>query len=90
MSDKEVYEKFMSWMGMKLSKTKALDNKTVVEYQDVHSNTDKFTTIGYDEFYSGAIFDKDGNILKGYLDSHVAHISKNGNDIYKIIKKDYR
>ena len=90
MSDKEVYEKFMSWMGMKLSKTKAFDDKTVVEYKDTHSNTDKFTTIGYDEFYSGAIFDKDGNILKGYLDSHVAHLSDNASHINNIINKDYR
>jgi hypothetical protein len=88
MSDKEVYEKFMSWMGMKLSKIKELDNKTVVEYQDTNTNTEKFTTVGYDEFFSGAIFDKDGNILKGYLDSHVAHISKNGNEIENLIKND--
>jgi hypothetical protein len=88
MSDKEVYEKFMSWMGMKLSKTKALGNKTVVEYRDTHSNTDKFTTIGYDGFFSGAIFDNDGNILKGYLDSHVAHLSENNKNIDNIINKN--
>tara|TARA_R110002020_G_scaffold203143_4_gene406471 strand:- start:685 stop:951 length:267 start_codon:yes stop_codon:yes gene_type:complete len=88
MSDKEVYEKFMSWMGMKLSKTKALNNKTVVEYRDTISNTDKFTTIGYDEFFSGAIFDNDGNILKAYLDSHAAWISDNAKHIDNIMNKD--
>jgi hypothetical protein len=86
MSDKEVYEKFMSWMGMKLSKTKELDNKTVVEYQDTNTNTDKFTTVGYDEFFSGAIFDNGGNILKGYLNSHVAHLSKNEKEVSELLK----
>ena len=86
MTDKEVYEKFMMWMGMKLSNIKITEKYIVVKYKDSFCSDIRWTTKGYDEFYSGAIFDKHGNIIKGYIDSHVMSVSKNCVDINKIFK----
>ena len=78
MKDIEVFKKFMEWMQMEVSKEKVLeDGNTVMEFRDSKKNTDQFTKWGYDEFYSGIIFDKEGNMVKGYLDSHVAYGSIN-------------
>jgi len=87
MKDIEVYKKFMSWMGMEISIEISIDNDyTLIQYnQKEEFDNDKFTTQGYDEFYSGIIFDKNGNLVKGYLDSHVTYISKNCDLINKII-----
>lgn len=78
MTDIEVFKKFMSWMQMEVSKEKQLeDGNTVLQFSDTQHNTKKFTKTGYDEFYAGIIFDKNGNMVKGYIDSHVTYTSEN-------------
>ena len=86
MTDKEVFEKFMGWMGMKLSKTKDINTDLVVEYKDIDNCDVRFTTMGYDEFYAGAIFDENGKIVKAYIDSHVAVTSNNCDDISEMLR----
>jgi predicted nucleic-acid-binding Zn-ribbon protein len=86
MTDKEVFEKFMGWMGMKVSKAKDIDNKVIVEYDDIDNCDVRFTKCGYDEFYAGAIFDENGKMVKGYVDSHVAYTSDNCDKINEILK----
>jgi len=85
MTDKETFEKFMLWMGMKPSKTKQVDGNTVIEYEDIDNCDVRFTKQGYDEFYAGAIFDDKGKIVKAFIDSHVAYTSKNYDLINKIL-----
>ena len=88
MTDKEVFEKFMGWMGMQVCKAKEINKEIVVEYEDTCNCEVRFTKCGYDEFYAGAIFDENGKMINGYVDSHVAHASDNFHKIYKILK-DY-
>ncbi len=87
MTDKEVFEKFMGWIGMEPSKTKEIKNKTAIEYKDTETCEERFTKLGYDEFYAGAIFDENGKIVKAYIDSHVAVGSKNYDDILELMSK---
>ncbi len=80
-TDKEVFERFMGWMGMNPSKIKEINNEVVVKYEDISNCDVRFTKCGYDEFYAGAIFDENGRMVKGYVDSHVAYSSVNSDDI---------
>jgi hypothetical protein len=78
MKDIEVFKKFMGWMSMNVSEEKQLDDgKTLITFIDSNTQTKMFTKQGYNEFSAGAIFDVEGNILKGYIDSHVAFSSEN-------------
>ncbi len=78
MTDIEVFKKFMSWMQMDVSKEKVLENgETVLQFSDNGKDSELFTKRGYDEFYAGIVYDKDGNMVKGYIDSHVAYVSEN-------------
>jgi restriction endonuclease S subunit len=86
MTDKEIYERFMLWMGMKTSKTKTIGKNTVVRYNDIDNCDVRFTKTGYDEFYAGAMFDENGKIVKAYIDSHVAYVSDNSKEIDKMLK----
>jgi hypothetical protein len=86
MTDKEVFEKFMLWIGMKPSKTKEIGKNTAVRYDDVDNCDVRFTKTGYDEFYAGAVFDENGKIVKAYIDSHLAYASDNCKDIDKILE----
>jgi hypothetical protein len=86
MTDKEIYERFMLWMGMKPSKTKKVEENTVIRYEDIYNCYVRFTKTGYDEFYSGAVFDENGKIVKAYIDSHVAYASDNCKEIDKILE----
>lgn len=86
MTDKEIFERFMGWMGMVEDTTKVIDNNTVIKYKDINNWDTRFTTQGYDEFYSGAVFDKDGKMLKGFIDSHVAYESDNAKDIFRLLR----
>tara|TARA_R110000744_G_scaffold106969_1_gene203363 strand:+ start:200 stop:463 length:264 start_codon:yes stop_codon:yes gene_type:complete len=86
MTDKEVFEKFMGWMGMKASKNKHIDKQIVVEYEDINNCDVRLTKCGYDEFYAGAIFDENGRMVKSYIDSHVAYTSENCDKINEILK----
>lgn len=87
MSDIEVFKKVMNWMQMEVLKEKTLDNGHIVlKFQDTKNDSDVFTKIGYDEFYAGIIFDEEGNLIKGYIDSHVAYASKNCEIIDEILK----
>ena len=86
MTDKEIYERFMLWMGMKPFQTKRVNENTIITYIDTDNCDDRFTKIGYDEFYAGAIFDKNGKIVKAYIDSHAAKGSDNCKEIDIIIE----
>ena len=86
MTDKQVFEKFMGWMGMKASRTKNVDNQLVVEYEDTDNCEVRVTKCGYDKFYSGAIFDENGKMVKSYIDSHVSSTSYNCDKINEILK----
>tara|TARA_R100000541_G_scaffold53690_1_gene61924 strand:- start:275 stop:535 length:261 start_codon:yes stop_codon:yes gene_type:complete len=86
MTDKQIFEKFMRWMGMKLSKTKTIGKKTVVQYDDTYHCDARVTKTGYEEFYAGLIFDENENIVKAYIDSHVAHSSENCDKISEMLK----
>jgi len=88
MKDIEVFEKFMSWIGIKLNNKEMLeDGSTILTYSGYGNHDGIFTSIGYDEFYTGIHFDKNGTLIKGYLDSHVSHSSKNCKLIDKLICK---
>jgi hypothetical protein len=86
MTDREVFRKFMGWMGMQIEDLKEIDNNTVVVYKDNGNESENFSKVGYDEFYSGAMFNEEGGMVKGYIDSHVAHTSCNYDFINKLIK----
>lgn len=86
MTDKEIYERFMLWIGMIPNKAKTIDKNTVIRYEDSDICDVRFTKIGYDEFYAAAVFDENGNIVKAYIDSHVATASGNCKDIDKMLE----
>ncbi len=87
MTDKEIYERFMLWIGMKPYETKTINKNTVVIYEDINNCDVRFTKTGYDEFYAGAVFDENGKIVKAYIDSHVAYTSCNCKKIDKMLKE---
>lgn len=89
MTDVEVFRKFMDWMGMSVIDEKLLDDgNTVIRFaSDYSENAELFTTVGYDEFEAGIIFDPDGNLVKGYMDSHVCESSPNCKLISKLLKQ---
>lgn len=76
MTDKQAFERVMELMGMKPLDAVVTEKGVIIEYQDTGKPLDNFDCCGYDEFYAGAIFDDSGNVVKGYIDSHVAHASK--------------
>lgn len=85
MTDKEIYQAFMKMAGFSINAEMIVDEgKVLLSYEDIHGG-ENFTKLGYDEFFSGAIFDKDGNLVMGYLDSHVAFTSSNAKIIDKVI-----
>ena len=78
LKDVDVFKKFMSFMQMKVSKEKVLeDGNTLLIFSDTNENSSTFTKVGYNEFYAGILFDKNGNMIKGYIDSHVSYMSDN-------------
>lgn len=78
MTDIEVFKKFMSWMQLEIKSEKKLQNgNTILIFEDTGKDSEMFTKVGYDDFYSGIMFDIHGTIVKGYLDSHVSYESKN-------------
>ena len=89
MNDRQAFERVMELMCMKASDESTIDGGVLVEYQDTEEEqgTEKFTTMGYDSFLAGVIFDSEGNIVKGYLDSHVCSASKNYKEIEELKKE---
>jgi len=85
-TDKQIFETFMSWMGMKEDKTIKNGDNDIISYTDTFKCKNNLSKIGYDEFFAGAEFDKNGNIVKAYLDSHNAYVSENCEEISKTIK----
>jgi len=99
MTDIEVFKKFMGWMGMEVAQEKPLPNgNTLMIFDDKYlddeddedvfppqNSEEVFTTCGYDGFEAGILFDKEGNLVKGFLDSHVTDMSKNGRLLDRII-----
>jgi len=81
MTDKEVFTKFMSWMNMEVESFQIANDREIFIYKDPKVESELFTKWGYDEFFAGAIFDKDGKLVKGYLDSHVQYSSENADFI---------
>jgi len=89
MTDREVFEKFMHWMGMPIDKSMMVEEGEAILYNDEYGRKQKhesFTTCGYEEFHAGAIFDADGKMVRGYMDSHVAHLSDNCKDIENMFR----
>ena len=87
MTDRQAFERMMELMGMEIANSKTTpDNKVIITYRDKEENSEQFTTQGYDEFRAGAIFDSQGKIIKGYLDSHVAYSSEYYCEIYDLLK----
>lgn len=87
MTDIEVFKKFMGWMQMEICKEKVMENgNTVLYFEDSNKqDTELFTKWGYDSFLAGIIFDTEGKMVKGYIDSHVAHSSDNAKLINEIV-----
>ncbi len=94
MTDKQVFEKFMSWMGMAVEKSAQLNGIEAFTYEDSYGENakidDRFSGIGYESFSAGAAFDKHGNMLRIYLDSHVAYNSENYFKMHEFIKQANR
>ena len=68
----------MAWMGMTQKRSaKNGESNELVEFCDGGEADPRFTKCGYDEFYAGAEFDANGVLVRGYVDSHVAHSSIN-------------
>jgi hypothetical protein len=87
MTDLHVFMKFMEWMGMTLTTTKDLgDGNTLYVYDDPDVDTEMFTTLGYNCFDAAIIVDGNGTMIKGFLDSHVAHISENCKYVYSLLE----
>lgn len=88
MTDKEIFEKFMGWMGMHALDSHDTEEGTAIIYNDTGECSERFSKRGYDEFYAGAIFDESGAIVRAYLDSHVAYVSSNCKAISKLLGYD--
>ena len=86
MTDKEVYEKFMSWIGMEPSRSKQIGENTAIRYDDTGRCDVRFTKVGYELFYAGAVFDGSGKIVRAFIDSHVAYSSENSDKIDELLK----
>ena len=81
----ELYQKFMEMASFELTNQMKLDDGcTLLVYQDT-GQKENFTTCGYDEIFSGAIFDENGKLVMGYMDSHVAYSSANAKIIDRIL-----
>jgi hypothetical protein len=88
MTDKDIFEKYMKWMGMSPVIEKEINGNTIIIFDDDGGRgSDTFSKVGYDEFKSGAEFDKQGKIIKAYIDSHNAYASKNHIIIHDLINK---
>ena len=92
MTEREIFETFISWMGFKpQDKAPTDDGGVVVVYEAPNSDENKeaprMSCVGYESFWAGAVFSKDGSLVKGYLDSHVAHSSRYSDDIDELIKQ---
>ncbi len=82
MTDREVFEKMMSWMGMSVDENATMENgNQIVCYKDDYAEmpipNSPMSKLGYDEFHAGAEFDGSGRMIRGYIDSHVALTSRN-------------
>lgn len=82
MTDKDIFERTMSWLGMRTLNTVVFGKETIVIYDDVDECDPRFSKVGYDQFKAGAIFDSQGNIVSAYVDSHAAYASSNATYIY--------
>ena len=74
-NDRQAFEIVMEIMGMVVAKRRNVDDGELVIYYDTYKDSPRFQKCGYDEFCAGAIFDSQGKIVKGYIDSHVAYSS---------------
>ena len=87
MTDRQIFEHFMAWMGMTQNRSaKNCASNELVKFCDGGDGDPRFTKCGYDEFYAGAEFDANGVLVRGFLDSHVAHSSVNEKAIYAELK----
>lgn len=82
---------FVTFMGMKQTVKVEFTNGQMIilfesEEYDSELEQDKiFTARGYDAFGAGLLFDKNGTIIKSYIDSHVTFRSENNYYISKIL-----
>ena len=89
MTEREIFEQFLAWMGFEVTDKIPLDDGAIaIVYYAKDSFDNKKETrvscVGYEGFGSGAIFSKDGKLVKGYMDSHVAFNSEHALDIFKL------
>jgi len=87
MTEREIFETFMSWIGMIVEKKAEKDGLTYLIFYQEERGKDRFETLGYEKFYSGAVFNDKGEIQMAYLDSHVAYSSDNSKIIWDKIQK---
>ena len=88
MTDREKFEEVLGWFGMVEEKDETVkleDGNVLIHYYQSLEPNPRFTCEGYDEFDAGAIFTPEGEIVKGYLDSHVCSSSKNSKLFRKIL-----
>ena len=89
MTEREIFEQFLAWMGFEVTDKIPLDDGAVAIVYDAKNSIEnkketRVSCVGYDTFESGAIFSKDGKLVKGYMDSHVYFNSKYALDIFKL------
>jgi len=85
MTDKEIFEQFMGWMCMTPREIQTEEGLLIEFKEDMDTpSTKNFTSQGYDEFYAGALFNEQGEMIKGYMDSHVAYESRNAKELDKL------
>ena len=89
MTEREIFEQFLAWMGFAVTDKIPLDDGAVAIVYYANDSFDnkketRISCVGYDAFESGAIFSKDGKLVKGYMDSHVYFNSKHALDIFKL------
>lgn len=91
MTDKEIFLKFMQWMGMKKTGGTVFNNgSSLVLFSDEENSggTEDFSTRGYDNFYSGGLFTDEGSLIKGYMDSHVMGQSEYSDQLTFLTSKE--
>lgn len=92
MTEKEIYVAFCTIFGFGLNKAIELPNGDIAMMltlsQQGIADKEKITTCGYDWIETGALFDKQGGIIKAYIDSHVAYSSANYNYIEALFPKE--
>lgn len=90
MTDREVFTKFMVLLGLDKEKEDEVTNgNTFILYKGsgdykISKNMNNFTSVGYEDFITGAVFNEQGEIVQGFFDSHVANRSESHELLIKL------